>query len=908
MSNKNLVLRLLITAKDEASSIFGSLQSKAAAVASAIAAYFSVDFLVGAVKGAADFEAALSRVKAATGASAQEMAALKKVAEDAGANTRFTSVEAAAALEGLAKAGLSANQSMAALPAVMSLAQAGDVSLAESATIVTRTVSGMGVAVEDAGRIADVLAMGANASNTSVRGLAEALSYAGPTARSLGLSMEQTVAYLGKFADAGIDASRAGTALNAILAQFQDPSSRFRTELAAAGITTGSFDKALRQLVVSGAAGEKAILAVGTEAGPALRGLINQGLGALDDLKGKLDGAKGSAAETAETMGANLNGAMKGLESAWGALKKALGEPVLDVATQAAKDLTANLRDAVSNGTITRFGEAFRSAFSGVVEWVKKFSAEVDPAELVAKLQAAAQKTGAWFDALGEKARNAGDIVRTAWGVMGAGVNTVMGGIYKLAEMQAGVWRAMLNGIASVAEGMAKIAPGRIGEQFRDAAAEVRVHAGAMGAVSQAFADKADKAFAAVAEGADLARKGWAGLTAPSGEAGRAVEQVGAAARVSADDLDRAGEGATVTGGKITALGVTAAAAAPGVKAVGDAAKEASKGASDAADAADRLKAAYTAMGLQTSAELNKVAATMKGHWEAIKADGTATPAILEAAFRKYAEAAVAANGGVVAESLKTEAAIRGLTIKADGASVSVSRIGDAGRSAGAGVASGMETATGAVNRLRSDAERAADRLLALKNASLGDGHGNQSTGNGSFEDLRRAGVTAEQMRNAGYSSREIEDYLNKNDQAAPGTVNRTVYSSSADSYRVGVQNGLNNDQAKVFAEMFGFFVEKANAEARSQAQAQGVAFGENDYYGLQKKALQDALDYARANTDSKSVAKAEGTVTDFYGAGRTYTVHLVGAGGKADSIQVSNQASADALVRALREAGMSLP
>ena len=79
----------------------------------------------------------------------------------------------------------------------------------------TRTEAGMGAAVSGAGRIADVLAMGANASNTSVRGLAEALSYAAPSAPSLGLSLEQTVAYIGKFADAGIDASRAGTALNA---------------------------------------------------------------------------------------------------------------------------------------------------------------------------------------------------------------------------------------------------------------------------------------------------------------------------------------------------------------------------------------------------------------------------------------------------------------------------------------------------------------------------------------------------------------------------------------------------------------------------------------------------------------------------------------------------------------------
>ncbi|ASM79033.1 hypothetical protein VITFI_CDS3256 [Vitreoscilla filiformis] len=57
-----------------------------------------------------------------------------------------------------------------------------------------------------------------------------------------------------------------------------------------------------------GAVGERAILAVGTEAGPALRSLLNQGIGALDELTGKLKNAKGSAAETAAVMGDNLRG------------------------------------------------------------------------------------------------------------------------------------------------------------------------------------------------------------------------------------------------------------------------------------------------------------------------------------------------------------------------------------------------------------------------------------------------------------------------------------------------------------------------------------------------------------------------------------------------------------------------
>ena len=583
MANKNLALRLLITAKDEASGILSSMQAKAAAVATAIAGYFGFNFLTGAVKGAADFEGAMSRVQAATGAAGDELASLKKAAEDAGTTTAFTSVEAAQGLENLAKAGLTAQQSIAALPAVLALAQAGDVSLAESATYVTRTVAGMGVAVEDAGRIADVLAMGANASNTSVRGLAEALSYAAPTARSLGLSMEQTVSYIGKFADAGIDASRAGTALNAILSQFQDPASKFRKELEAAGIVTGNFDTALRQIAASGSKGEKAILAVGTEAGPALRGLLNQGIGALDALKAKLDGAAGSAAATAATMGANLNGALKGLSSAWDTLRIKLGEPVLETLTQGIKDLTAMLQGAVSSGTVAKFGEAFRSAFASAAEWARKFAAEADPAALTAKLQEMAAKVGAWFDELSTSARSAGDILRTAYGVMSAGANSVMAAVYKISEAFAGVARDVLLGVATISDGFAKVTFGGMSASFKAAADEIRIAAGGMGAVSEEYANQAGKAFEAAAEGAELARKGWAGLTAPAEQAQAAVEKVAEAARFTADDLDKAGQGAVVAGGKLVELGTKADASAAAQKAAAE----------KAAAAVTKLRAEY---------------------------------------------------------------------------------------------------------------------------------------------------------------------------------------------------------------------------------------------------------------------------------------------------------------------------
>ncbi|MBY0463704.1 MAG: hypothetical protein K2W33_02040, partial [Burkholderiales bacterium] len=83
-------IEILIRAKDEASSVFSSMQAKASAVGAAIAAYFGFNAFAGAVKGAANLEAALSEVKAVSGATADEMVKLRAAAEEAGKNTQFT--------------------------------------------------------------------------------------------------------------------------------------------------------------------------------------------------------------------------------------------------------------------------------------------------------------------------------------------------------------------------------------------------------------------------------------------------------------------------------------------------------------------------------------------------------------------------------------------------------------------------------------------------------------------------------------------------------------------------------------------------------------------------------------------------------------------------------------------------
>lgn len=765
----NLLTRIVISARDEASSVFTSMQAKVAAVATAIAGFFGVSLFRASVTSAREFESAMSAVQAAAGATAEEMAALESAAKEAGASTQYSAVEAAGALNELVKAGLSASDAVKALPAALDLATAGGVGLAEAAGFLTQAVAGLGLTFEHAGRVADVLAQGANASQTSVEGLAQALSYAAPMANSLGLSLEDTVAYLGKFADAGIDASRAGTGLNSIMAQFLDPASKFREALRQAGISTGDFAEAIRQMAAAGPGAERALLAVGTEAGPALRALLNQGIGALDELRGKLLDSEGSARTFAAVMSSNLDGAFKGLGSAWDSLKISLGEPVLDTLNRQVTAVATRLRAFVADGTAKQFGETIREAFESAGKWAADFFGRVDFSQLAADMRQYASDLQATLTDIGNKATQAGNVLSLAWATMSTGIAAVRTAIYSLGAGMSWMASAFLADLAKITDGLAKITFGDLSAGFSEAAERMREEARATYAVYQEFTAKSGEAFAGIVEGAEEVSDAWAKVTASTAAAAPAVERVASAAADAGAAAQKMAEGTALLGKSFAELGInsqqvagrlaeistqtgvlvtssrqlydaviegtiafdaatgawskgagqlsdiTAAFAAGGDALVGfkqglvDSAAGAKQLGDQTGDTAAKIAAltaqykefiaagdtqgaagvlvqiealkelgrqakqtgvdveeSFAALGVTSSAELKRLADEARGHFEKIKASGTASTTDIQAAFEAYAVKAVAANDGVVEANLKAQAAQIGLRVEAD--------------------------------------------------------------------------------------------------------------------------------------------------------------------------------------------------------------------------------------------------
>lgn len=188
-----------------------------------------------------DFERQMAHVRAvapdAFGRSAVGMAALRKMALEAGTAYGFTATEVGKAQEELAKAGRSTAQILGGeLNSALVLAAAGTISLDESAKLLAVTLTQFEGEGLTAARAADMFAKSANATVSNVSEMGTALSYVGPMAAAMGMSFEDTIVTLSLFNQAGIQADMAGTSLRGTLTALTSPSKMARDEMKRLGI------------------------------------------------------------------------------------------------------------------------------------------------------------------------------------------------------------------------------------------------------------------------------------------------------------------------------------------------------------------------------------------------------------------------------------------------------------------------------------------------------------------------------------------------------------------------------------------------------------------------------------------------------------------------------------------------
>ena len=363
--------------RDAVSSVLKPL-SLLTAAGTAIGTIFGVRFLSGAIRSSGEFAEAMSAVGAVTGATAEDLEKLEQAADEAGATTRFTATEAANGLEELARAGQTSQQAIATLNPVLQLAAANNQTVAESAIQVTTALNAFGLSADQAGRVSDVYTRAAQRSAQTTQQLAGAMGQVAPVAAQAGLSVEETSALIGRLADAGFRGERGGTALRNALSQLQDPTSKFRRELAAAGITSTNFIEVIEQLAAGGAQAETAIRALGLEAAPAIQSLVAGGASALRELTAELENAKGASEDAAAAMSDNLPGAIREFRSAWDGLQRTLVAPLVDRITDQIQALTVKLREFASSGLVEQVQQLLVNAFDAAVASITEFLGRID--------------------------------------------------------------------------------------------------------------------------------------------------------------------------------------------------------------------------------------------------------------------------------------------------------------------------------------------------------------------------------------------------------------------------------------------------------------------------------------------------------------------------------------------------
>ena len=288
-----------------------------------------------AVKTGADFDSAMSKVAAVSGATGSEMDALREKAREMGSKTKFSASEAADAMNYMAMAGWKTNDMLSGIEGIMNLAAASGEDLASTSDIVTDALTAFGLSASDSGHFADILAAASSNANTNVSMMGETFKYAAPVLGSLGYSAEDSAIAIGLMANAGIKSSQAGTALRSAITNLAKPTDTVASAMEQYGISlTDSSGKMyslrelmeqLRQKLGGLSEAEQAQAAAslfGKEAMSGMLAIINGSpadfeklSNAIDTCSDTVDGYNGTTEKMAAVMQDNLAGQVTILKS-----------------------------------------------------------------------------------------------------------------------------------------------------------------------------------------------------------------------------------------------------------------------------------------------------------------------------------------------------------------------------------------------------------------------------------------------------------------------------------------------------------------------------------------------------------------------------------------------------------------
>lgn len=326
-----------------------------------------------------EFGTVLNEIKAVSGQTTDEMERLSQTLVQVGTESKRGAIAAAEGYSELAKAGMSAQDSLTSLSATLTLATAGGIEVAKSSELMVATLNQFKLGAEDSSKVADIMATAAAASAIGIKDVALSMKYAGPIAGTASQSLRDVAVQLVAMGNAGIKGEQAGTTLRAGLTRLATLPKLAREELSKLSISIEDqkgkmlpLSQILDQLrdkykgMTDAQKVSSATHIFGTEAVSGFLAIINTSDERMALYRQQMNDTNDVAKNMAKTMSEGLPGSIKSLNASFEALSITLGDSFAPGVKAAADGLSAFAKFATENKEISKAVISMAASFAGV--------------------------------------------------------------------------------------------------------------------------------------------------------------------------------------------------------------------------------------------------------------------------------------------------------------------------------------------------------------------------------------------------------------------------------------------------------------------------------------------------------------------------------------------------------------
>ena len=282
-----------------------------------IAAVFAfVRLIKGGFKIILNFGKAVSGLGAITGRTTDELSGLTKQAKELGATTAHTATQVIEMQTELARLGFSLREIEDATPAMLDLASAVGVNLADAAQVAGGIIRAFALDTSETKDVVDALVATTNNSGAAFEDYREAVKLSAPIFKAANIDFRTMNLLIGKLADSQIKGSIAGTGLKNLISKLSDESSSLSKELGFSVKNSDDLVRAFKVLKERNIDLTKATELTDERSKAAFLTLI-EGVDSADKLALALENLDDNARKTSKAMLDNLSGDATKMKSAW---------------------------------------------------------------------------------------------------------------------------------------------------------------------------------------------------------------------------------------------------------------------------------------------------------------------------------------------------------------------------------------------------------------------------------------------------------------------------------------------------------------------------------------------------------------------------------------------------------------